>query len=147
MRIPRQTKASHTPKELMKFEIVLATYEKLPLESKAFENTTDDFVARQESNEYYLDPVRSKSSLPVLDWHVIVLEEGHRIANSSSLTAKAAYSLSATYRLPLTGTMFQNEYSDCQSAMRFLQVKPWDDAETFRQVSLLIRKTPTKDQN
>jgi SNF2 family DNA or RNA helicase len=70
-----------------------------------------------------------------MDFNVIVLEEGHRIANGESLTAAAAYGLQGRYRMPLTGTPFQNEYSDVQSLFRFLKIAPWDDTNTFNRVS------------
>lgn len=126
--------ATYTPNQLVQYDIVLVTYEKLQLDAKAYRETRDEFVARHGSTTYWNDPIRCNSTLSVVKWHVIVLEEGHRIVNGESKTTAAACGLRGQYRLALTGTPFQNEYSDFQSLYRFLQIPPWDKVSNFNRV-------------
>ncbi|KAF7679456.1 hypothetical protein GT037_003204 [Alternaria burnsii] len=138
--------ATYTPNQLVQYDIVLVTYEKLQLDAKAYRETRDEFVARHGSTTYWNDPIRCNSTLSVVKWHVIVLEEGHRIVNGESKTTAAACGLRGQYRLALTGTPFQNEYSDFQSLYRFLQIPPWDKVSNFNRFFLFTNKSTTAAQ-
>jgi DNA repair protein RAD16 len=62
-----------------------------------------------------------------VEWHRIILDEAHRIKQSSSSTAYAAGALKASYRWCLTGTPLQNRLGDLYSMLRFLRWSPWAD--------------------
>lgn len=53
-------------------------------------------------------------------WNVACLDEAHQIKNRSTRMAKAAMSLSATYRLALTGTPVQNHLGELWSLFQFI---------------------------
>jgi SNF2 family DNA or RNA helicase len=71
-------------------------------------------------------------------WTLIVLEEAHKISNQNNTFARAAYRLMGDFRVALTGTPLQNEYTDCQSLMRFLRIEPWSDLRQFKNVGFLF---------
>lgn len=54
------------------------------------------------------------------NWDVVVLDEAHQIKNPKSQVSQAAYSLSAKFKLALTGTPIENRLSDLHSQFQFL---------------------------
>lgn len=52
-------------------------------------------------------------------------DEAHIIKNKSTKSAKACFQLCAEMKWCLTGSPIQNEVSDCQPLLRFLDVHPW----------------------
>jgi SNF2 family DNA or RNA helicase len=92
---------------------------------------------RQEARELEAAELSGRKTccpLFAIHWMLIVLEEAHKISNQHNTFAQAAYRLIGSYRLALTGTPMQNEYSDYQSLMKFLQIQPWADARFFKDV-------------
>ncbi|KAK0640439.1 Lymphoid-specific helicase [Lasiodiplodia hormozganensis] len=53
-------------------------------------------------------------------WRYVVLDEGHRIKNSSSNLAQALQGFSAEYRLILTGTPLQNDLHEMWSLLHWM---------------------------
>jgi SWI/SNF-related matrix-associated actin-dependent regulator of chromatin subfamily A member 5 len=49
----------------------------------------------------------------------VVLDEGHKIKNSESLSSSALYGIGAAHRLILTGTPVQNNLSELWSLMHW----------------------------
>lgn len=81
-----------------------------------------------------------KVQIPLLAiyWRLVVLDEGHRISNPKTSLARAAQKILAEYhryRLALTGTPLQNEYTDAQSLMSFLDIAPWKYLKDYNKVS------------
>lgn len=72
-------------------------------------------------------PIRPKIPLLVMNWGRVVLEEAHHIRNADTSQAKATYQLLGAKRIAVTGTPFQNEYSDIRSIFTFLRLMPWAD--------------------
>jgi superfamily II DNA or RNA helicase len=60
------------------------------------------------------------SALASLTWNTVVLDEAQFIKNAQSLRARAAFALSARYRLALTGTPVENHLGDLWSIFHFL---------------------------
>ncbi|XP_019174441.1 PREDICTED: putative SWI/SNF-related matrix-associated actin-dependent regulator of chromatin subfamily A member 3-like 3 isoform X2 [Ipomoea nil] len=60
-----------------------------------------------------------------VDWHRIVLDEAHTIKSWRTMSARAAFTLSAHCRWCLTGTPLQNNLPDLYSLLCFLHVEPW----------------------
>ncbi len=59
----------------------------------------------------------------------------------------AACDLKGKYRIPLSDTPIQNEYTDLQGLLRFMRVAPWDKLDFFKQASLQTQNqalTPLK---
>jgi SNF2 family DNA or RNA helicase len=78
-----------------------------------------------------------KVQIPLLAIYrrLVVLDEGHRISNPKTSLARAAQKILAEYRLALTGTPLQNEYTDAQSLMSFLDIAPWKYLKDYNKVS------------
>ncbi|EED18197.1 SNF2 family helicase, putative [Talaromyces stipitatus ATCC 10500] len=84
----------------------------------------------------------TRSGLYSLQWHRIVLDEGHTLRNPRSKGALAACHLNADSRWSLTGTPIINSLKDLYSQIRFLRLSGGlEDLAMFN--SVLIR--PLKD--
>ncbi len=68
-------------------------------------------------------------------WRYCVLDEGHKIKNEKSLIAHALQSLSAEYRLLLTGTPLQNNLHEMWALLHWLYPSVFDinTADQFKQ--------------
>lgn len=62
-----------------------------------------------------------------VEFHRIVLDEGHVIKNRNTITAKACYDLRAQRRWILTGTPIVNRLEDLYSLVKFLKAEPWNN--------------------
>ena len=101
-------------KDLKKFDVVITTYQTLASEHASSEGTL-------------------KVGCFGLHWYRVILDEAHSIKNRNAKATKAAYALSAEYRWCLTGTPMQNNLDELQSLIRFLQIKPYDDLNIWRE--------------
>ncbi len=59
------------------------------------------------------------TALSAVKWQALVLDEAQAIKNPDSQTARAAYALSASFRLALTGTPVENRLDELWSLMHF----------------------------
>jgi SNF2 family DNA or RNA helicase len=66
-------------------------------------------------------------------WYRIILDEAHTIKNSRAKCTQAVYNLRSVYRWCLTGTPVQNNLDELQSLIRFLQIKPYNDHQMWKQ--------------
>lgn len=123
--------------ELRSKDIVITTYDRIRIEGMLFETTKADFIAKQQDGSNYKTPVRGHYPLMLVFWHIIFLDEAHRIVNPKAAISRAANMLKAKAKVPMTGTPLQNEYRDIQSLMTFMHVKPWDQVDTFSRASAL----------
>ncbi|KAI1334782.1 RAD5-like protein [Xylariaceae sp. FL0016] len=71
------------------------------------------------TSEFTSNPSRGLFSVR---WRRIVLDEGHRIRNPATKTAKAACALKARSRWILSGTPIVNNIQDFHSALHFLRI-------------------------
>ena len=55
-----------------------------------------------------------------MTWSYVVLDEGHKIKNHETLTAKSLQHIDAQYRLILTGTPLQNNLVELWSLLYWL---------------------------
>lgn len=60
------------------------------------------------------------AELAAIEWNTAVLDEAQFIKNSHSMRAKAAFQLSARYRVVMTGTPIENHLGDLWSIFHFL---------------------------
>lgn len=65
------------------------------------------------------------SGLFSIDFHRIVIDEGHTIRNRMTATSKAVMQLASNCRWVLTGTPIINRLDDLFSLVKFLRLEPW----------------------
>ncbi|KAI2921278.1 hypothetical protein CBS63078_2712 [Aspergillus niger] len=68
------------------------------------------------------------------EWQRIILDEAHRIRNSSSKTYRIVCSLQAQYRWCLTGTPIQNRLADYGALLEFIQAPPFESRGSFERM-------------
>ncbi|MDD3586354.1 MAG: DEAD/DEAH box helicase [Thermoguttaceae bacterium] len=68
----------------------------------------------------YEQILRDLSSIEMTTWDLIILDEGQRIKNWESKTAKAVKALRSKYALVLTGTPLENRLDDLYSIVQFI---------------------------
>lgn len=99
--------------QLAKFDIVFTTYGTVAAE--------------------FSDSLKKRRALASLNWFRIVLDEAHTIRNSSTRGAKGTCALSAQRRWAVTGTPVQNRLEDLGALIRFLRIRPFDEASAWAQ--------------
>lgn len=80
---------------------------------------------------------RDGETMRQIEWGGIVLDEAQNIKNSSTKQAQTIRSLSADYRLALTGTPVENRLSELWSIMQFLNPGYLGSQKKFRQTYTL----------
>ncbi|KAI1490786.1 RAD5-like protein [Biscogniauxia mediterranea] len=106
-RVPKGEK--YAKKDFLKYDVVITSYGKL----------TSDFA------------VSDKNGLFSVGWRRVVLDEGHKIRNADTKTAKAACGLQAKSRWVLTGTPIINNVRDFLSALQFLKISGGVEQKTL----------------
>ena len=127
-------RSSHTIEQLMTYDIVIVTYERVSYEDAEFEKTEEMFQARRACATYHQQPTRCNNTLSAIQWNVVVTDEAHAIVNDKTRKFKGLHRLDSKYRLPLTGTPFSNEYDDLRTFMEYLNISPWGDKALFEEV-------------
>lgn len=106
----RSSKAT-APQELMKYDIVITSYQTLSSDND------------------------SKGPLAAASWRRVILDEGHIIRNPRTKAARAACALKAESRWVLSGTPIVNNIKDLHSHIKFLRLTGGvEDSEVFNAV-------------
>jgi hypothetical protein len=71
------------------------------------------------------------SKLVRINWHTLVLDEGHRIKNDNTEAAHTCSLLRAQFRLILTGTPIQNNMHESWALLNFLNPRVFTASKTF----------------
>jgi SWI/SNF-related matrix-associated actin-dependent regulator of chromatin subfamily A member 5 len=71
------------------------------------------------------------SKLVRINWHTLVLDEGHRVKNERTEAAHTCSLLRARFRLILTGTPIQNNMHESWALLNFLNPKVFTASVTF----------------
>ncbi len=75
---------------------------------------------------------RDAEVLQSVDWYGVILDEAQNIKNPEALQSKLVYSLSAGFRLALTGTPVENRLGELWAIMRFLNPGYLGSRQDFR---------------
>lgn len=110
---------------------VLLQAEKLEKEGK------DASIVRKVRDQAYL-------FLPNSKFHRVIVDEAQNIKNPLAKSTKACSALNATHRWCLTGTPMMNRLEDFQSLLGFLRIRPYNNKEKFKMVSLHMSFRDTK---
>ncbi|KAK7046715.1 putative ATP-dependent helicase C23E6.02 [Favolaschia claudopus] len=134
--------------DLLKYDIVLATYSTMALEWPDYEaemkkkekarrkKPADDFVVSDSDDSGSDRPKKSKRKkdrglLFQVDFYRIVLDEAQNIRNKRTRVSRAVSELDAKHRWCLTATPIVNSLVDVYGYLRFLRIRPWYDWQEF----------------
>ncbi|PKU78185.1 Chromatin structure-remodeling complex protein SYD [Dendrobium catenatum] len=81
----------------------------------------------------YLMNKHDKPKLSKVQWHYIIIDEGHRIKNASCKLNADLKHYSSTHRLLLTGTPLQNNLDELWALLNFLLPNIFNSSEDFSQ--------------
>ncbi|CCM00776.1 uncharacterized protein FIBRA_02818 [Fibroporia radiculosa] len=145
-------------KELMKYDVVLTTFQTLALEwpdeeaeeRKAKQKAKrkrklDDFIESNSEDDRKTSKKKTQQLglLFDIDWYRVILDEAQNIRNRRTRVSRAVTKLHSTYRWCLTGTPIINSLSDAYGLFRYLQTRPWYDWTEFNgHISKLEKKNP-----
>jgi SNF2 family DNA or RNA helicase len=110
---PQRTKSA---RELMKYDVVITTYQ----------------ILVSEHGNSSADPDGHQAGCFGVHWYRVILDEAHSIKNRNAKATKSACALRSEYRWCLTGTPMQNNLDELQSLIHFLRVQPYDDLAEWR---------------
>ncbi|KAG6009700.1 hypothetical protein E4U43_008683 [Claviceps pusilla] len=123
-----------TTDELLRYDVVLTTYGTIAAEFKRL----DQFVEDNKDRNIDFNDRSCALKFPLLHpgkavFHRVILDEAQCIKNRNTRTAKACHRLRSTYRWCLTGTPMMNGILELFSLLKFLQIKPYNSWDRFRQ--------------
>lgn len=126
--------------EIKKYDVVLTTYGSIASEWKRYMKHIEE---RIESPEYRPEAdVELAKKCPILHpksvFYRIILDEAQCIKNKDTQGSKGASSIIATYRWCLTGTPMMNSVSELFPLIRFLRIRPYNDAKAFQRVCVYL---------
>jgi SNF2 family DNA or RNA helicase len=115
--------------------VVLTTYNLVRIQHERMIQTQDNFDMWLRKRLPFGFPQRGTFPLFVIHWWFVILDEAHRVANPNTSISVAVRALPGLYRLPMTGTPLQNDYTDIQGLLGFMRILPWSNLTLFKQVS------------
>ncbi|XP_041000945.1 chromatin structure-remodeling complex protein SYD isoform X4 [Juglans microcarpa x Juglans regia] len=81
----------------------------------------------------YLMNKHDRPKLSKIDWHYIIIDEGHRIKNASCKLNAELKHYQSSHRLLLTGTPLQNNLEELWALLNFLLPNIFNSSEDFSQ--------------
>ncbi|KRX06115.1 Protein kinase-like domain [Pseudocohnilembus persalinus] len=122
---------------LSKFDLVLTTYETLVQHQKKIKQDPNSI----RSSQIYA---------PNVQWHRIILDEGHLINNLKTQKCQAIQEINANFHWVITGTPFQNKVLELYPILNFIQHQPWNHLVYYNQIitdSYTKTSEKTKEKN
>jgi SNF2 family DNA or RNA helicase len=127
---PKHT-TKRTSKELRNPDCVLTAYKTLRSDWAEMQAADTAF------SHAHLQTFTGHYPLLQVHWKAVIFDEARKVCNADTATAKAAHSLRTLFRLLMTGTPLQNEYSDLLSLARLMEIPAFSDTRGFEQVWFL----------
>lgn len=134
-----ETSTRHPLEELEAFDVVITTYTVMRKQHETMRRTYTAWKEWLKVRLPWNRPERGPHPLYVISWWFVILDEAHTISHPTTKVAYAACDLDNQFRVPVTGTPLQNEYTDVQGLLRFMHVHPWFDLRFFKKVRINIR--------
>lgn len=79
----------------------------------------------------YLAVLKYKGMLAELDWHYVILDEGHKIRNPAAKVSMAVKAIHTPHRIVLTGSPMQNNLQELWSLFDFINPGMLGELPTF----------------
>lgn len=79
------------------------------------------------------DTLNNNKELQEIDWHYLVVDEGHRLKNRNSMFYKTMQSFNWTHCTLLTGTPIQNNVDELYNLLSFLDPENFSNPEEFNE--------------
>jgi SNF2 family DNA or RNA helicase len=133
------TRTSYYLNELKCYDVILTTYGIVRCRHAAFVELSVEIREWARLRLPFAENLPRKQNIDLfdIDWWCIILDEGHNVSNQDTATSAAACSLTGKYRIPLTATPLQNEYTDYHGLLKFMHLQLWSDKSTFTRVRIL----------
>lgn len=141
-------KRATNPEELKRAHIVVTTYQIVAQEYQVYQSDpknaaggssdddSDDFggtLLKKKPKTRAKKKAEAKNALFRVRWWRIVLDEAHNIKNRKAKMSMACHALDGKYKWCLTGTPLQNSVEELYSLLKFLEIRPLNDWETFNE--------------
>ncbi|KAF9240466.1 SNF2 family N-terminal domain-containing protein [Melanogaster broomeanus] len=134
-------------KELMKYDIVLTTFQrlnKLAKEKQRKQKKVSFVVSDSDDDRRARKKKREIGLLFQVDWYRVIIDEAQNIRNRRTRISRSVTDLEATYRWCLTGTPIVNGLVDAYGLFRFIKFRPWYDWQEFNShISRFEKKNPS----
>ncbi|SPR01727.1 unnamed protein product (mitochondrion) [Plasmodiophora brassicae] len=75
--------------------------------------------------------LREKGAIKKIPWHLLVVDEAHRLKNESSILSQVLRMFQSKARLLITGTPLQNNLHELWALLNFLMPRLFDSASEF----------------
>ncbi|KAF9220758.1 hypothetical protein BS17DRAFT_786466 [Gyrodon lividus] len=130
-------------KELMKYDVVLTTFQTLAFEwpdleaeqmakEKQKKKKKDTFIISDSDDDHRTKKKKREIGLLFqVDWYRVIIDEAQNIRNRRTRISRSVTDLEATYRWCLTGTPIVNGLVDAYGLFRFIKYRPWYDWQEF----------------
>eukprot|EP01116_Phalansterium_solitarium_P021321 TRINITY_DN6585_c0_g1_i1.p1 TRINITY_DN6585_c0_g1~~TRINITY_DN6585_c0_g1_i1.p1 ORF type:complete len:1492 (-),score=458.16 TRINITY_DN6585_c0_g1_i1:1721-6196(-) len=75
--------------------------------------------------------IADRHRLKQIDWHVIIVDEGHRLKNQQSKLLSNLAKIKSPHKILLTGTPLQNDIKELWTLMNYLEPERFNDCDGF----------------
>lgn len=125
-------------RNLKHYDVVITTFGTLTANLKLL--THAEKLEKDGHDASFVQRKRDQASLfgPSSKWHRVIIDEAQNIKNPRTKSTNACCRLNATYRWCLTGTPMMNRLEDLQSLLGFLRIRPYNNRDKFRAVSMTL---------
>jgi SNF2 family DNA or RNA helicase len=132
------------PEELASNAVILTAFDNIRQEFARYKHIASAQDHKATGTYDGPSPVRDSYPIMLLTYAVIIADEIGKASRSRSQTSKAMCTLKTRKRLGLTGTPLENDYDEIQTLIKWLSIKPWDDAKVFNEYFVPKRPKKTK---
>ena len=116
-RVPIAERAEYFRETVRKADVVVTTYDWIR-----------EHQTRKSKEKWGIWPHLNR-----LKWHLVVVDEGHHIANNTSQVSKALRQLSCRRKMILTGTPLQNSLTELWALLNYLMPQVFENDRDFEE--------------
>jgi SNF2 family DNA or RNA helicase len=132
------------PEELASNAVILTTFDNIRQEFARYKHIGSAQDHNAAGKYDGLPPVRDSYPTMLLTYAAIIADEIGKASRSGSQISEAMCTVRVRRQLGLTGTPLENDYDEIQTLIKWLSIKPWDDAKVFNECFVPKRPKKTK---